>query len=239
MQKIERLPLGKLEQKKLDDLSLEVARSKDPKATATKLWEKLDRRLKSEVQAVLARMSSGLERCMYCEDSQGTDIEHFRPKSAYPDHAFSWLNYLLACTRCNSNHKRTLFPLGSDGDALLIDPTVDDPSAHLQLTPTTGLYVGIDAKGDATIGVCGLNRDVCASGRSNAWTAIEYLIPSYVKALESGYSDKAFKILKVLREYPFQSVRVAMVKVFSEAQDPGLLLSAEVISAFREYPELK
>ncbi|MEV6981636.1 hypothetical protein AB0M95_10320 [Sphaerisporangium sp. NPDC051017] len=238
MQKINRLPLDEAAVRQLADLTQRVTSATDPKAEAKKLWAALEKGVKERIQATLIRMSTGLERCMYCEDSQGTDIEHFRPKSAYPAHAFSWANYLLACTRCNSNHKRTRFPQSSTGDPLLIDPTTDDPVDHLLLSPSTGLYAGLDDKGVTTIDVCGLNRDVCAAGRANAWTAIECLIPSYSRAVTDSQPRRAGKIIDALRQYPFQSVRSMMSRIFREADDPALLLSAEVIEAFRSHPEL-
>ncbi|GAA1021406.1 HNH endonuclease [Acrocarpospora pleiomorpha] len=238
MQKIDRLPLSDATQSKLVDLGRQVATAEDPKHEAQALWTRLDRGLKNEIQAILASMSSGLERCMYCEDSQGTDIEHFRPKSSFPEHTFSWLNYLLACTRCNSNYKRTKFPLDAQNEPLLINPTKDDPSSHLLLSPTTGLYVGLDPKGLTTIDVCGLNRDICTAGRINAWTSIECLIPAYAKAVRLGKSNSADKILLALRKYPFQSVRATMANLFVNSDNPELFLSDDVLEAFKEFPQL-
>jgi len=40
------------------------------------------------VERALRAMASGLERCMYCEDSRGCDIEHMYPKVPYPSKAF-------------------------------------------------------------------------------------------------------------------------------------------------------
>ncbi|MDF5751420.1 hypothetical protein [Spongiactinospora sp. TRM90649] len=179
MQKIERLSLEDATVQKLADLTQRVRTASNPGSEARDQWVKLDRELRRKIQAVLQDMSTGLKRCMYCEDSEGTDIEHFWPKSTYPLMAFDWLNYLLACTRCNSNYKRARFPLDGQGMPLPIDPTTDDPADHLQLTPTTGIYVELDVKGENTIDICGLNRDVCVAGRTNAWTAIEVLIPAY------------------------------------------------------------
>ena len=74
---------------------------------------------------------------MYCSDSRGTDIEHFRPKSDYPAQAFRWANLLLCCSACG-RVKGTRFPLDHEGQPLFIDPTVDDPWAHLNFLPETG-----------------------------------------------------------------------------------------------------
>ncbi|MEU1386302.1 MULTISPECIES: hypothetical protein [unclassified Nonomuraea] len=238
MQRIERLPLDDAAVRKLLKLTQRVAAAPNQQVTARELWAALDKGLKDEIHSVLAEMSTGLERCMYCEDSQGTDIEHFRPKADYPEHAFAWLNYLLACSRCNSNHKRNRFPLDASGEPMLIDPTFDDPADHLSLSPTTGMYAALDAKGAATIDVCGLNRNVCATGRANAWTALECLIASYVRSVVDGRPSRAGKILDALRQYPFQSVRSMMSRIYREAEDPALLLADDVLLAFKEHPEL-
>lgn len=84
----------------------------------------------------LRQMSGPRHRCMYCLDSDGSDIEHFRPKAPYPQHAFSWPNLLLCCTPCG-RFKGDKFPL-ADHAPLLIDPTQDDPWQHLDFDPETG-----------------------------------------------------------------------------------------------------
>src|SRR5437870_1894125 len=49
------------------------------------------------VLATLQRMMGERQRCMYCLDSHGTDIDHFWPKQPYPDRMFVWTNLLLGC----------------------------------------------------------------------------------------------------------------------------------------------
>jgi hypothetical protein len=52
----------------------------------------------AEVLATLHDMVGQRQRCMYCLDSHGSDIEHFRPKAVYPRHMYRWTNLLLCCT---------------------------------------------------------------------------------------------------------------------------------------------
>jgi 5-methylcytosine-specific restriction endonuclease McrA len=88
------------------------------------------------VKDELVKMFHG--KCAYCESkitvvTYGA-IEHFRPKSNYPDLTFEWNNLLLSCDVCNDvSHKATNFPLDINGEPLLIDPTdgVTDPNTHL------------------------------------------------------------------------------------------------------------
>lgn len=60
---------------------------------AARLWPLRARRSNfHEVRTRLADMSAGAQRCCWCEDSAGTDIEHIRPKSLYPERTFRWEN---------------------------------------------------------------------------------------------------------------------------------------------------
>lgn len=45
------------------------------------------------------------EYCSYCERwvCSGIHIEHKKPKGEYPEFEYSWDNFLLACTNCNSS----------------------------------------------------------------------------------------------------------------------------------------
>ena len=109
-------------------------------------------------------MAGHRQRCMYCGDSHGTDIEHFWPKSPYPERMFRWPNMLLCCTECGRS-KGTKFPL-ANGQPALIDPATDNPWDFLDFDPQTGNIVErIDPvsqqatlKGRATVSVLELDR---------------------------------------------------------------------------------
>jgi len=113
---------------------------------------------------------------MYCCDSHGTDIEHFWPKADYPDHMFSWPNFLLCCTECG-RFKGNRFPL-LNGQSALVDPTVDDPWQHLDFDPATGVIVArfnlaINAespKGTETVRLLQLDRrEALNDGYLKSW----------------------------------------------------------------------
>jgi len=70
------------------------------------------------VYAVLKLMAGPRERCMYCVDSAGSDIEHFWPKGAHSDRMYIWENLLVACAPCG-RFKGQQFPLAADGSPLL------------------------------------------------------------------------------------------------------------------------
>lgn len=91
------------------------------------------------VYGTLRAMAGTRERCMYCCDSHGTDIEHFWPKADYPERMFQWPNFLLCCTECG-RFKGNRFPQHF-GQPKLIDPTTDDPWEFLDFDPATGVIV--------------------------------------------------------------------------------------------------
>jgi uncharacterized protein (TIGR02646 family) len=95
---------------------------------------------------VLKTMAGNRQRCMYCGDSHGTDIDHFWPKQRYTERMFRWPNLLLCCTECG-RFKGDDLPL-ANGLPLLVDPTADDPWQFLDFDPATGNVV---ARFDTTI----------------------------------------------------------------------------------------
>jgi uncharacterized protein (TIGR02646 family) len=101
------------------------------------------------VKHQLQQMAGGRQRCMYCSDSAGTDIEHFWPKAAYPERMFRWLNLLLCCTGCGRDCKGSQFPL-ANGQPALLDPTVDDPWEFLDFSPATGILLARMARNGST-----------------------------------------------------------------------------------------
>lgn len=124
------------------------------------------------VLGVLKQMAGQRERCMYCVDSHGSDIEHFWPKSAFPMRTFVWSNLLLCCTGCG-RFKGDRFPLSPAGEPLLVDPSAEDPWEHLDFDPDTGnLTVRYDsvsctpsAKGECTVRILQLDqREGMAAG---------------------------------------------------------------------------
>ena len=100
------------------------------------------------VKVALKEISPGIERCVYCEDSQCDEVEHFYPKTLYPQFCFDWSNYFYACGVCNgpknnqfavfrhdngafykvnpANNKQPIVEPPA-GDSVLINPRIDDP----------------------------------------------------------------------------------------------------------------
>jgi len=203
---------------------------------AARAWKNKSAQRFREVRSTLGAMCSGIERCMYCEDSEWTAVEHFVPRSHDALLSFEWSNYLAACSGCNSNYKRDEFPTADDGTALLIDPTQEEPADYLVLSPTTGLYVAIDnfGKGSESIRVFGLNRSGLVTGRQDAWELLQLAVIAYAAAHAKGDPEGADRYGDVIRRQPFAGVLEALV-----SDDAGLSRSAEFLTALEARPEVR
>ncbi|MCY1083516.1 hypothetical protein [Archangium lansingense] len=131
------------------------------------------------VKQAILRAQHG--KCAFCESkvahlSYG-DVEHFRPKAGWRQEeseslnrpgyywlAYEWANLFLACTLCNQQFKKNLFPLQAPArrarshkedvtaeDPLLLDPAVDDPEAFISFREEVPYAVDGNARGEATI----------------------------------------------------------------------------------------
>jgi len=233
MLSVSRRPLTANTDRTLSRRQTRVNSSEDPQLAATKSWKEFRGKARSEILEKLREMASGRDRCMYCEDSMGTDIDHFKPKALFPEDCYSWDNHLLACSHCNSNQKRDEFPTDDQGAGLLLNPAADNPVEHLRLSPLTGLYTSRTARGLKTIEVLGLNRDTCAGGRRDAWTALIALVGTYETATE----DERNATLSAIKHHPFQGVRAHLSEVLG-SPNPGIFLSNSIIQTLYRNPEL-
>ena len=145
------------------------------------------------VLQVLRQMMGPRERCMYCVDSHGSDIEHFRPKARYTGRAFQWSNMLLCCTECG-RFKGSQFPL-VNRRSMLIDPTAEDPWQHLDFDPDTGnLTARFDlptndwsARGAKTVEVLRLDRrEAMAAGYVNTYRRLSGIVQAAMVQLANG-----------------------------------------------------
>ncbi len=143
--------------------------------------------LMGKIVQALAGMTGPRQRCMYCEDSRGTDVEHFRPKVPFRDHMFRWLNLLWICTGCNRG-KGSRFPFTESGSPLLIDPTLDEPWDFLFFDPDTG---EITARWDAETGA--------ENPRGQA--LLEILTPLRHQAVTEGRRRTSMRLRRAVRSF--------------------------------------
>ena len=169
LQKNSALWLANLQQQQLE---LQLLRN-DPHATVaqikgakTKVDNAQSKYKHTDVKDALVAMFHG--KCAYCESkvthvTYGA-IEHFHPKSEYPELTFEWSNLLFSCDVCNdAGHKGVKFPLDINGNPLLIDPTdgITDPNTHLEFSwdAIAGLasVYGRDDRGETVENIFDLN----------------------------------------------------------------------------------
>ena len=186
------------------------------------------------VLTTLQRMMGLRQRCMYCLDSHGADIEHFRPKADYPKHLYDWPNLLLCCTECG-RFKGHQFPL-SGGRPLLIDPTREDPWRHLDFDPDTG---NITARFDLAL------NDWSAKGM--ATVAVFQL--DQREALSAGYLKTLRHLSEIVRRALCQGAMdaPALMGELKNADDHGLLAwclsdrgqtTAPFSELYQQYPRI-
>lgn len=238
MRRLQRLPLSPETLEFLQERTRAVIGSADQRAEADRLWKLQPAKAFAEIRTTLRRMASGLDRCMYCEDSEGRDIEHFWPKSVYPERTFDWHNYLFACSRCNSNFKRTQFPLDNGDLPLLINPAEEEPLDHLRFLTKTGEYAARTPKGDASVDVFGLNRTTLPLGRRRAWMTLLHLLPRYAQLRRTERDAEAEEVVNVFRTSPFSGVLAAFLQI-AQGPSAGRLITPECLAVFRAHPEIR
>jgi uncharacterized protein (TIGR02646 family) len=158
-----------------------------------------------DVKRCLLRAQS--HKCCYCEIqivSEAGDIEHFRPKACVrqgSDHprqtpgyfwlAYSWRNLLYACSRCNREYKRDLFPLEdpaaralADRDEgstaaeapLLLDPSSEDPEACIEFNGERAMPRNGARRGRVTIDLLELNRTLLLEVRREKLERVRQMV---------------------------------------------------------------
>lgn len=175
-------------------------------ADVEKTWNHA-RRTKTVGESLLGTlryMSGSNERCMYCNDSRGVDIEHFWPKVPYPNKAFAWQNLLLCCTGCN-RQKGDQFPLDAAGDPLFVDPTSEEPWQFLNFVPKTGELtpcwnhaVGdFDAKGKVTTDAkyLPLNYEAVVNRRLAEYRRLRSAVTQFIEDAANGDEGQALDAL--------------------------------------------
>ena len=146
----------------------------------------------NDIYNTLAQMNISVRVCNYCEANEADDIEHIYPKSFFPERAFVWENYLLACKSCNTHWKldkcyilngcsSTVLTRGTipnpSSEIAFINPRTENPNNFLLYDFRTGNFIvhdGLDCqaqeKANKTLEILGLNnRDTLRHSRQEAY----------------------------------------------------------------------
>jgi uncharacterized protein (TIGR02646 family) len=239
--RLHRAPLLAAEQNYLatQTARLEEKATAEHVVEAKRLWRQKSAIRFGVIRAGLESMCSGFARCMYCEDSRSTDIDHFEPKALVPLRTFDWVNYVAACSYCNSNEKRDAFPRDARGRPLLVDPTAEEPGDHLTYSPSTGIYEAREGspKGEPTVRTFGLNRRSLPEARQDAWTLMECGIVMFAEAMDRGDVPRASRIRAAATRHPFAGVLRTLV---AAAATPELGMPRDDCrDALARYPEVE
>jgi len=135
------------------------------------------------ITKTLLKMS--FDKCCFCEckvDEEGKypEVEHFHPKSLYPNEVILWKNLLPICSRCNkkkSNHDTKKEPI--------VHPIRNAPKEHLILKDSR-LY-GISPLGKKTVAVVYLNdRKRLVNKRHYIGTELSEALEKLLKYIEKS-----------------------------------------------------
>ena len=123
------------------------------------------------------------EKCSYCEiipSSSYMEVDHFEPKSRYPELVLDWENLLPACRKCNSHkssHDTRAFPI--------INPTKINPEPYFDYDFFSIKPSNASPNWDLserTIIVCNLNRYGLSKERGDLLNHLD----NYQRNLESA-----------------------------------------------------
>jgi uncharacterized protein (TIGR02646 family) len=219
--------LSKETQDQLDALQVLVNTKPDfeeKAAEAKALWNKKgspkERKAAfQEVKTTLTSMCVAVGICNYCEQNEANDIEHIHPKSFFPELAFTWDNYLLACKQCNTGHKldkcyvldiantpvklvRQEAPIVGATIAF-INPRVENPNDFMMLNLKTFKFdvfehLGIVAqrKAEKTLEILELNeRDTLIEARETAFEFFYDRLRGLTQMLAADSNEAIEKLL--------------------------------------------
>lgn len=203
------------------------------------------------VRSALAGMCPGAQRCMYCEDSAGEQVDHFRPKSLYPEAVFAWLNFLYACGGCNNpkNNEFAVLVAGRPlsvarkkgapvappliGPPALLDPRQEDLMTFLELElpesfkihSRPGLSAEDEARAQYTIATLRLNREFLFKSRRHTYRALIALLEQFIARRDSDRRDDMARIEREIRTAPHPAVWFEMRRQHAGIEELRLLFT--------------
>ena len=203
------------------------------------------------VRQALARMCSGAQRCVYCEDSAGDEVEHIRPKDLYPCLVFVWANYVYACGRCNGGKSNKFAVITSNGlldvtrrrgapvvpphpgDPAFLNPRTEDPLEFLDMDLQYTFFVvardGISEsdrdRAEFTIETLKLNRDVLIKARCTAYGSYRARLHEYIGHRDEATQAEIEALVDGLKSMPHPTVWAEMKRQRAYHADLGQLFA--------------
>lgn len=150
--------------------------------------------------------------CGYCEETCKGDVDHFRPKSKFPQLVYEWSNWVLACPVCNQKKSNHWPPMG------YVDPCATSTPARAEsyfafdiktgeILPKSTLATGRCRKAHRMIKDLGLNAYHHLKQRA-VWLRLVSL------ALDGGSNTDNDELIRHLasRETPLSSITRAWLQ---------------------------
>ncbi|ENQ8613764.1 TIGR02646 family protein [Vibrio fluvialis] len=127
---------------------------------------------------------SSENKCAFCEctptEGGHIEVEHFKPKSLYPNATFEWKNFLPSCKKCN-NSKLTHDTVSKP----IVNPYDDDPKKIFFYQDIRIKSINDNLLGSETIRVCGLNKARLMNPRGKLLSALH----EFSDAIEDALKD--------------------------------------------------
>jgi uncharacterized protein (TIGR02646 family) len=194
----------------------EEACRRNPELTASQFWSNVRAQVRADAQALYTAFHG---KCAYCEAKMAhvtsPHVEHYRPKSKFPDRMFDWQNWLLSCGRCN-DRKWARFP-DCNGQPCLLDPNIEDPSIHLDFLGARVLSK--THRGEETIKLVGLDRSPLEDERALWLMNINLLLLLLCCAPEASAEARELLIWAMQADAPY----AAMTRCYLRQRTPRLV----------------
>ncbi len=194
----------------------ELARQRDPKLSAAKFWDRVRPSIRPYAQILEQAFYS---KCAFCESKMAhvsrPHIEHYSPKSKFPELMFKWQNWLLSCGRCNET-KWAHFPI-CDGQPCLLDPASEDPGEHIDFLRAQILARTL--RGQETINLLGLNRVLLQEERARWLILIDSLLLLLCCVPDTALQARQLLIWTMQPDAPF----AAMTRAYLSQKTPRLV----------------
>lgn len=139
---------------------------------------------------------SSHNKCCFCEskldETNGyPEIEHFEPKSLYPNKCFEWENLMPICRYCNGskgNHDTISEPI--------VNPYEQNPEEFLEFVNLRIKTLNNNPIGEKTIDICDLNRRQLTQARAELFLVLENKFKDILDEFSENLSGKKLNKIK-------------------------------------------
>ena len=163
--------------------------------------------------------------CGYCEEEAGLgEVDHFRPKSKFPELVYAWSNWIFSCNSCG-NTKNNKWPPGGYVDPCACS-TQERPERFFDFNLRTGMIVpksGLTReqrrKASQTIQDLGLNDSDHIENRLGQIEFVRVLLPYLDGTLDPDVERLVMS--QVAPDRAFSSVTRAVLEESGHSVEPG------------------